>query len=209
MIWKNHKSGLFTVASAYELEVGDTDVVSFPKEKIWSTKWPHKVGFFLWQAALGRLPTLDNLQKRGSALTTSSGNPQPNICKLCDLFVEDANHLLLTCPFAVEVWHYFLPSANFTGSLQPTVLEVLKNWKSCHLSSQAKELWDRLPASITWSLWKKCNARTFEGIQKRSEAIITEIKIQTIHWASVHPSMQGVAINDGIVNWSHKFFDPH
>ncbi|XP_026416456.1 uncharacterized protein LOC113311876 [Papaver somniferum] len=148
MIWKNHKSGLFTVASAYELEVGDTDVVSFPKEKIWSTKWPHKVGFFLWQAALGRLPTLDNLLKRGSALTTSSGNPQPNICKLCDLFAEDANHLLLTCPFAVKVWHYFLSSANFTGSLQPTVLEVLKNWKSCHLSSQAKELWDRLPASI-------------------------------------------------------------
>ncbi|XP_026442924.1 uncharacterized protein LOC113342676 [Papaver somniferum] len=209
MIWKNHKSGLFTVASAYELEVGDTDVVSFPKEKIWSTKWPHKVGFFLWQAALGRLPILDNLQKRGSALTTNSGNPRPNICKLCDLFAEDANHLLLTCPFAVEVWHYFLSSANFTGSLQLTVLEVLKNWKSRHLSSQAKELWDRLPASITWSLCKEPNARTFEGIQKTSEAIITEIKIQTIHWASVHTSMQGVAINDGIVNWSHKFFDPH
>ena len=62
--WKGGKNGKFGVKKAYSLLI--SPIVSiFPRNGIWVEKVPTKLAFFAWEAAWGRVLTLDRLQKRG------------------------------------------------------------------------------------------------------------------------------------------------
>ena len=52
-----------TVGSYYRVLLG-TPHVSFPWKIIWKSRVPPRVAFFEWTAALGRILTIDNLQRR-------------------------------------------------------------------------------------------------------------------------------------------------
>nr|GEZ67430.1 RNA-directed DNA polymerase, eukaryota, reverse transcriptase zinc-binding domain protein [Tanacetum cinerariifolium] len=57
-----------------------------------ATRWvkyvPIKVNVFAWRARLDRLPTRDNLAKRGVNMVST-------LCPVCDSFLEDVQHLFL------------------------------------------------------------------------------------------------------------------
>lgn len=99
LVWVGEFSGAFSVKSAYQLDTLTTSNPSFPRKKIWSNAWPHKIGFFLWQLVLDSLPTIDNLQHRNCALSVFGGSSATNLCSLCNNVLESGTHLFWNCRF--------------------------------------------------------------------------------------------------------------
>ena len=58
------------------------------------------VGFFAWEASWGRILTLDQIKRKGRALT--------NKCFLYEEEEETVEHLLLHCTKAKVLWNLFL-----------------------------------------------------------------------------------------------------
>ncbi|GAU38554.1 hypothetical protein TSUD_320260 [Trifolium subterraneum] len=67
--------------------------------QVWESWAPSKVIIFSWQALLGRLPTRDNLARRG-IIPLGVGTR----CPWGDGDIESENHILVTCPLAWAVW---------------------------------------------------------------------------------------------------------
>lgn len=67
-------------------------------KKLWSSWSPQKVLPCAWRLLKNRLPTLDNLIRRGVPV-------QNSICKLCMEHDETTNHLFFFCKVFTLVWH--------------------------------------------------------------------------------------------------------
>ena len=93
--WELDASGLFTVKSLRQ----QADSVALPCGAM-SINWvcfvPKKVNVLIWRLALNRLPTRDNLDRKGIELGST-------LCLFCDANVETANHVFFTCGLASQV----------------------------------------------------------------------------------------------------------
>ena len=96
--WRESKDGMFLVKALYKaLEMESTRC--FPMKIIWNSSVQLKVSFFAWESTWGKVLTLDQVQKRGWALT--------NRCYLCQAHEESIDHLFLHCEKTREVWKLF------------------------------------------------------------------------------------------------------
>ena len=68
----------------------------FPAKGIWVPNVPSKLAFYVWEAAWGKVLTLDKLQRRGWQF--------PNRLHLCGQAEETVNHLLLHCSVISSLW---------------------------------------------------------------------------------------------------------
>ena len=50
--------------SGYYHSTSPSTGISFPWKMVWQSKVPPRVAFFSWTVALGKILTIDNLQKR-------------------------------------------------------------------------------------------------------------------------------------------------
>ena len=76
----------------YYQALSGTIHVSLPWKIIWKSRVPPRVAFFVWTAALGRILTIDNLQRRHVMVL--------DWCCLCKNGGETIDHLLFHCSFA-------------------------------------------------------------------------------------------------------------
>ena len=63
LCWKPASSRGFKV-SGYHHSISPSTGISFPWKMVWKSKVPPRVAVFSWTAALGKILTIDNLQKR-------------------------------------------------------------------------------------------------------------------------------------------------
>ncbi|RVW26393.1 putative ribonuclease H protein [Vitis vinifera] len=84
VFWKEGKDGLFKVKKAYSV-LANTEGAEFPHSNVWVDRVPTKIAFFAWEAAWGKVLTLDRLQRRGWQF--------PNRCFLCGCEEETINHI--------------------------------------------------------------------------------------------------------------------
>ncbi|GJR69622.1 transposon TX1 [Tanacetum coccineum] len=96
------------------------------EETMWNNLAPKKVNIFVWRVLKGRLPVLNELDKRGIDLNTL-------LCPCCDENVETIDHSLLLCNMAWSVWvkifewwkgPCWVSCANFRDSSTSSVLSV-------------------------------------------------------------------------------------
>ena len=73
--------------------------------------------FFAWEAAWGKVLTLDKLQKRGWQL--------PNSCYLCGQAEETVNHLLLHCSVVSSLWEIIFSLMGASWVFPKTVNEAI------------------------------------------------------------------------------------
>ena len=86
LLFKNDKANGFSVKTMYK----DIDVYpafDFPHRLIWNPVVPQKIGVFAWEAAWGKVLTLDQLKRRGMTFA--------NRCFMCEEEEETINHLLI------------------------------------------------------------------------------------------------------------------
>jgi hypothetical protein len=94
------------VKSAYDLLVdyGESPILSSYEMKIFSKIWespaPSKIVVFSWQLFHNRLPTKDNIYRRGVLELEVGVN-----CVWCVSNPESAKHLFVHCKFVHRVWY--------------------------------------------------------------------------------------------------------
>ena len=67
-----------------------------PLQIDWSKIIPIKVTTFIWRAVMGKIPSAMALSHRGVNVDTYS-------CSSCIDGLEDANHILVRCPYAISI----------------------------------------------------------------------------------------------------------
>lgn len=131
----------------------------FPWTKIWWKSVPFKVSVFVWKAIQNRIPTKDNLRKRGILRSLDS-----ILCSCCYCSVKSSNHLLLTCfMLANNVHEHFLEfiAPNMSGTKRKIMSLICQCtiWKICKLKNNIvfKEsvcILDELINDIKINSWK-------------------------------------------------------
>lgn len=99
-VWLPSSDGLYSVHSAYlflqEPSLGPADPVF---ELIWHSHAPSNVKAFAWRCLLDRVPTCENLIRRGVVLEDEAA-----VCRLCGENVETTSHLLFSCAVSMDIW---------------------------------------------------------------------------------------------------------
>ena len=103
--WSLDGSGRFSVASARNYIDSKTLVVDHSATR-WNSLVPIKVNIFTWWLTLNKIPTRDNLDKRGIDIHSL-------LCPVCDLEIETVGHLFFSCQMARDIWKKYRSMVGF------------------------------------------------------------------------------------------------
>jgi hypothetical protein len=146
--WKWNSNGIYSTASAYQnMRQANTN---YPwNVKLGKCKIPEKVKIFAWTSFHNRTLTNDKLISKGWQLSQR--------CSLCKRGEDSISHILLSCPYSVEVWSKTNPASTTAPYSFADIKELWLN------SSQKGKEWNAIFFSTIWNLWKERNRRIFAG----------------------------------------------
>ena len=105
--WSCSPDGRLSVKSAYSIHIKGLPATGTPVgeellivSRVWKSWAPSKVIVFSWQLLFDRIPTQNNLVRRGVLLPVCGMR-----CVFCDSPSESAVHLFLSCPAFFLVWY--------------------------------------------------------------------------------------------------------
>ncbi|PNX76751.1 receptor-like kinase [Trifolium pratense] len=137
---------------------------------VWNGLVPLKVAVFVWRLIQNRVPTKDNLFKRGVLNESQIGCA--NGCEA----VESASHLFFECPTSVTVWQQILAWLKLSSALHNNVSANLNQFASLLGSGRMKEARLSVIWFVNiWVLWK--NERIFKDSNRTQENLVEEIKV--------------------------------
>jgi len=176
LIWKAEKNGKYFVRNAYRLCVDELIDVSYLRLPgywygIWRLKAPPKVKNLIWRVCRGVLPTRARLCDKGVHCPTS--------CVHCLAENEDAAHLLLGCPVAVQVWQ--------VSSLWLDIQQAKTHENSAInvvfylLLRLTVEQSQRFSATV-WSIWKRRNLEVWENKDELCAMTIDRARVMIKEW---------------------------
>lgn len=101
LIWHCNSRGIFTIRSAHDMLVNDTQSSggssSSQDKHLWHSIWgcnvPPQINLFGWRACISTLPTAYNILTRVSSFSMT--------CSICTHCEDRAMHTILECPLAV------------------------------------------------------------------------------------------------------------
>ena len=169
--WKWTSHGDYSAKTAYNIQFAGSHS-QFQGSTIWKAGAEGKHKFFAWLLVQSKLLTADNLSKRQW--------PCDPMCSLCSQEQETADHLILHCCFAKEVWHLM---ARWTQNLVkiPDMGSSVATWWQQELTGLPKKL-RRTKAALlmytAWNLWKERNQRIFEHNRAIATRVFQEIKAE-------------------------------
>ena len=130
---------------------------------------PSRVAFFVWNAALGKILTTDNLRKRGCVVL--------DWCYMCRKNGESVDHLLLHCDVARGLWDEIFRRVGVAWVMPRRVVELMGCWRKLQGSHQVAAVWRMIPLCIMWCIWTERNMRCFED----KERTMVELKNFVLH----------------------------
>ncbi|XP_019460146.1 PREDICTED: uncharacterized protein LOC109359906 [Lupinus angustifolius] len=122
LAWKSSNDGLLSAKDAY-LHLNPGSVQHNWGPILWSDAIPPSKSFIAWRLLNNKMPTDDNLKRRGCVMAS--------ICSLCNKEEETATHLFFNCPFSVHVWNWLsttLDTALDTSSLPNLLKLTQRKW---------------------------------------------------------------------------------
>ncbi|GAU47696.1 hypothetical protein TSUD_190240 [Trifolium subterraneum] len=154
-MWRPDPSIGYSVRSAYHLL---THLVPVPmathNDVIWNKVVPLKVSLFAWRLLNNRLPSKDNLTRRGMHLEDSE------LCLGGCGVAETIDHLIVGCDMSSSLWIKILKWLGIFGPLPNVVTDHVSQF--CNIFPVGKEsqigsqvLW----LACCWSIWKERNNR--------------------------------------------------
>ncbi|XP_019447270.1 PREDICTED: uncharacterized protein LOC109350495 [Lupinus angustifolius] len=122
LAWKSSTHGLLSAKDAY-LHLNPGSVQHNWGAILWFDTIPPSKSFTAWRLLNNKMPTDDNLKRRGCVMAS--------ICNLCNKEEETATHLFFNCPFSVYVWNWLsttLDTALDTSSLSNLLKLTQRKW---------------------------------------------------------------------------------
>lgn len=158
------KKGVF-LSNLYE-ELGSPSHDLFQGECVWNSNIQTKAYFLLWKLWWNRIPTIDNLVRRGMVLF--------NWCCLCKEDAESSDHIFLHCVWTSTFLNYFTSRFGVRWVQPMTIKGLLPCWPKQYLisdRSKCREIWLMVPAAI----WEGSNKRVFENMTRELRIILDDI----------------------------------
>ncbi|XP_058770110.1 uncharacterized protein LOC131643803 [Vicia villosa] len=192
--WWRNDDGIFTVKSVYsvirdrDLEVAvDNKVVAF-LNKFWKSHVPSKIKVFGWRVLHNRLPSKDQLVKRGII-----NNSQDKWCVLCMEEVKDLNHLLFKCGVSLKVWSGIFA---WLGLQNMLLLDGVYHLEQLCLALKGrvnkKKLCNIWLATV-WTIWNTSNKIIFNEGVLAIDDVTTNIKVTSWIWQAIGSSGEKVS----------------
>ena len=116
LLLKTVKEKGFSVKSMYK-GFGISPAFDLPYLLVWNPVVPPKIGVFAWEAAWGKVLTLDQLKCRGMTFS--------NRCFMREEEEETIDHLLIHCKSAKMLWDPFLSIVGIRWVFLQSVLHTL------------------------------------------------------------------------------------
>ncbi|KAJ3682383.1 hypothetical protein LUZ60_014956 [Juncus effusus] len=172
--WQWTARGVYSSKSSYKFFF-KTNCKNDWSVKVWKLKVPTKIRFFIWLIGLNRLPTQENLIRKGwTSIMT---------CTLCSSgIIEIANDLFTHCPYSMRFWRRsgFSPLPSDSSNLA-----FWRRIRNSQLTIEDKIHWDVYWAAGSWTLWKQRNQRVFTG-RRAPTSITYQMASQEAHLWKLH-----------------------
>ena len=154
--WRGDPKGVFSVRSAYDVL---TNQGSGPDKDVFSTLWKAKafpkVLCTAWRILLDRIPTYQNLVRRGIVVNSP-------LCVFCKQSVESIQHLILDCGYAYRVWMLCYRWIGVLGAQNKDICNHFLNFYLPNLSVKQNLVWKGVWAAITRCIWEHRNNVIFK-----------------------------------------------
>ncbi|CAN1820378.1 Putative ribonuclease H protein At1g65750 [Linum perenne] len=160
VVWPLESSGNFTVGSLKRFFTKEryAPLHDFPSDVIWEKAVPSKIQCFMWMVWHGKIASIDNLQQRGMVLT--------NWCALCERDAESVDHLLVHCPFLLNVWSEVSSKLSLFGPRNGRARDWIGAWKGMNCVSSFAVVSRVILHGVLWYVWLERNARVFSDTKK-------------------------------------------
>ncbi|GJU08211.1 RNA-directed DNA polymerase, eukaryota [Tanacetum coccineum] len=175
-VWAGDGTGVFTVAS--ERSIIDTRFLVIDSTPTrWSKDVPIKINVFIWKLLFDKLPTHDNLEKKGLDVPST-------LCGICDDVTETASHIFVRCEFALEIWREIARWWDLDIPHMSSMKELLGWVGNLKISKTQKKGLYNVVITAAWSIWGFQNETVF-GVEKPKKALIFDpIVSQAFFWMS-------------------------
>ena len=133
---------------------------------------------FAWEAAWGKVLTLDQLKRRGMTVA--------NRCFMCEEEEENIDHLLIHCKFAKMLWDLILSIVGISWVFPQSVLHTLLAWQGAAVGKKRKKLWFTAPQCLFWIIWCARNMLVFENEVPSTQRIKANFVTNLWSWAKLY-----------------------
>nr|CCA66178.1 hypothetical protein [Beta vulgaris subsp. vulgaris] len=176
LIWAFSKSGSFSTKSVSRQLVK----LQHPHYQdairgVWVGLVPHRIELFVWLALLGKINTRDKLASLGII------HGDCNICPLCMTEPETAEHLLLHCPVASQIWSWWIGLWRIKWAFPLSLREAFTQWFWPKNSPFFKKVWSAVFFIIVWTLWKERNQRIFSN-NPSTVKVLKDMVLMRLGW---------------------------
>jgi hypothetical protein len=182
--WELEDNGCFSVRSAYLL----LDAIFSPAsllddlhirvlKNIWKSPAPFKVIAFSWKLIRNRLPTTDNLLRRGVHVDGDS-----TVCVHCGSREENVTHLFLCCDFALGVWLAIFRWLGLVLILPPNLAMLFDCFVEAAVSKKKRLSYYLIWHATVWRIWRSRNNIIFSDGVIELEKVVDEIKLLSWRW---------------------------
>ena len=141
----------------------------------WRKEVPMKVLCFAWRAMMGRIPTGEALSLRGCSVPSL-------VCSFCRTETENADHILVNCPLARNIWQWVVDWCGgdpLTVTSVGDILDYAKKWGRC---PEKRSIFMGICYGVLWSLWIARNARVFNRCLYSASKIWDDIISLVFMW---------------------------
>jgi hypothetical protein len=182
--WAPNPDEGFSVKSAYDVLMEGVDrplLNAFDLSlfsRLWESPAPSKVVAFSWQLFYNRLPTKDNLARRGVLQQDAGRN-----CVWCDQDPESANHLFLHCRTAHKVWYEIFKWLGLVVVMPPNILSLFACVSDAARSNKVRSGFLLVWHTVLWYLWRARNDDIFNGVKKGVVDTVEDIKVLSWKWS--------------------------
>jgi hypothetical protein len=144
--------------------------------ELWKTKAPNKCRLFAWLVLHGRSWTSERAWRHDLR--------NDACCAFCDQGVETIDHLLISCPYAREVWLKALRRCEWQ-SLAPAATDSFTEWwlrSRKRILKVRRKAFDYFVILDGWCLWLERNARVFDGRPSSPTALLDSLWSMVDTW---------------------------
>ncbi|CAH1422925.1 unnamed protein product [Lactuca virosa] len=141
----------------------------------WSKEVPIKVNCFLWRAIQQRIASMTGLRARGIKIQTT-------MCGACINVEEDADHILVRCPFAKNVRDKTFNWCGIQNQSFNSIDELLRFAANWGRRPKMKARFHTICYGLVWNLWKYRNDQMFNQVFISPSYGVEQIKLILYMW---------------------------
>ncbi|GKA81884.1 RNA-directed DNA polymerase, eukaryota, reverse transcriptase zinc-binding domain protein [Tanacetum coccineum] len=153
---------------------------------MWNSWVPRKVNVCTWRLALDRLPTRNNLVRRGVFVSSQS-------CLFCGMDDESWEHCFLSCPIIKIIWLKMWSWWRCPSLFNPSLSQILKGNTGFSTNKEMAKLFHAVCMTFMWTIWNWRNKILYatseaEEIAIRHQDILSSVQRMSLLWASYRAS---------------------